>query len=101
MVSSTRQSRKIRVAYVSSYPPRECGIATFTRDLVVSIDELRFLAPGVVVAINEKGASYNYGRQVKFQIERDSIDSYLEAASWKPNPKHLFQVPPLKSLTVT
>jgi glycosyltransferase involved in cell wall biosynthesis len=36
----------------------------------------------VVVAINEKGASYNYNRQVSFQIERDNVDSYRKAASW-------------------
>ena len=82
MVSLTQQSRKTRVAYVSSYPPRECGIATFTRNLVVTMDQHRLLAPGVVVAVNEKGAAYNYGRQVKVQIERDSIDSYRDAASW-------------------
>ena len=65
------------MAYVSPYPPRECGIATFTRDLVVATDQLQLLAPGVVVAVNEKGASYGYSRRVKFQIERDLIDSYL------------------------
>ena len=70
----------MRVAYVSSYPPRECGIATFTEDLVDAIDAT--LDPGVVVAINEPGSKYDYGKRVKCQIERDSIQSYLDAASW-------------------
>lgn len=76
------QLRKSRVAYVSSYPPRECGIATFTRNLVEAVNKFQILAPGVVVAVNEKGALYNYGRRVQFQIDRDAIKSYLEAASW-------------------
>jgi glycosyltransferase involved in cell wall biosynthesis len=75
----------MRVAYVSSYPPRECGIATFTEDLVKAIDEYNILAPGVVVAVNDAGATYDYDKRVRFQIERDSIESYLDAASWINN----------------
>ena len=70
----------MRVAYVSSYPPRECGIATFTEDLVKAIDEYKILAPGVVVAVNDHGARYDYDKRVILQIERDSIKSYVDAA---------------------
>jgi glycosyltransferase involved in cell wall biosynthesis len=69
-----------RVAYLSSYPPRECGIATFTKDLLDSADELNELKPSVVVALNEKETIYNYDKRVKWQIERDSFDDYLQTA---------------------
>ena len=75
----------MRVAYVSSYPPRECGLATFTADLVKAVDECKILAPGVVIAVNDQGVSYDYGKRVMFQIERDSIESYLEAAHYINN----------------
>jgi len=39
-LSGTAYYIRKRVAYLSTYPPRECGIATFTKDLVTSIDEL-------------------------------------------------------------
>ncbi len=68
------------VAYISSYPPRECGIATFTRDLIDSIDEHKELGSSKVIAINEKGTLYDYEKRVKWQIERDSIDDYLQVA---------------------
>jgi len=72
---------KKRVAYMSSYPPRECGIATFTKDLVDAVDELDEFRPSAVIAVNEKETIYNYDRRVRWQIERDSVDDYLQVAS--------------------
>ncbi|TET64382.1 glycosyl transferase family 1, partial [Candidatus Bathyarchaeota archaeon] len=40
------------VAYLSTYPPRECGIATFTKDLVNGIDALHEFKSQTVIAIN-------------------------------------------------
>jgi glycosyltransferase involved in cell wall biosynthesis len=71
-----------RIAYVSTYPPRECGIANFTKDLTDAIDRLHQFRPSVVIAINEKGAIYKYDRRVRFQIERDSIDDYVQAVHY-------------------
>lgn len=73
---------KKRVAFLSTYPPRECGIATYTRDLVDAISKLRILRPPVVIAINDKGGHYNYQRTVKFQIEQEDIESYKEASEY-------------------
>ena len=71
-----------RIAYVSTYPPRECGIANFTKDLIDSVVGLHEFRPSVVIAINEEGATYDYDRRVKFQIERDSVDDYVQAARY-------------------
>ena len=67
---------------MSTYPPRECGIANFTKDLVDAVDQLHEFRPSVVIAINDKGAIYKYDRRVKFQIEQDSIDDYIQAARY-------------------
>jgi len=45
-----------KIAYLSTYPPRECGIANFAKDLVDATDRLHEFKPSVVIAINEKGA---------------------------------------------
>jgi len=71
-----------RIAYVSTYPPRECGIANFTKDLTDTIDQRHKFRPSVVIAINDKGAIYKYDRRVRFQIEQDSIDDYIQAARY-------------------
>jgi len=76
-----------RIAYVSTYPPRECGIANFAKDLIDAIDQLHEFRPSVIIAINEKGATYDYNRRVKFQIERDSIYNYVQAARYANLPK--------------
>ena len=68
------------VTYLSSYPPRECGIATFTKDLVDSIDRLNVLSPPIISAINDKGGYYQYPPQVRIQIDRENPESYMTAA---------------------
>jgi glycosyltransferase involved in cell wall biosynthesis len=70
------------VAYVSSYPPRECGIATFTRDVVACVDKLMPLGRRVVVAVNDDDRKYAYPAVVKHYIERDVPISYDEAAAY-------------------
>ncbi|MCW4019427.1 MAG: glycosyltransferase family 4 protein [Candidatus Bathyarchaeota archaeon] len=70
-----------RVAYLSTYPPRECGIATFTKDLIDAVDEVNGYR-STVIAINEKGAIYDYDRRVKWTVEGDSAQSYVEAAEY-------------------
>ena len=55
-----------RIGYLSTYPPRECGIANFTKDLIDAIGELDGLKPSVI-AINEKGAIYDYDRRVQME----------------------------------
>jgi glycosyltransferase involved in cell wall biosynthesis len=69
------------IAYISSYPPRECGIATFTSDLVDSIYHQEALPPPVVVAVNDEGEYYDYAGEVKLQIEREERESYKTVAS--------------------
>ena len=64
---------------MSTYPPRECGIATFAKDLVDSIEALQTFKPPVLIPVNDKEV-YDYDKRVKWQIERDEAESYLEVA---------------------
>ena len=70
-----------RIGYLSTYPPRECGIANFTKDLIDAICDLDGLKPSVI-AINEKGALYDYDRRVKWKIDRDDAEDYINAAKY-------------------
>jgi polysaccharide biosynthesis protein PslF len=70
-----------RIGYLSTYPPRECGIANFTKDLIDAISELSGLKHSII-AINEKGAIYDYDRRVKWVIDRDDAEDYVKAAEY-------------------
>jgi len=69
-------------AFVSSYVPRECGIATFTRDLQTGLDGVRHGQQSLFVAINDQDAEYAYARRVVFQIDQSDPHSYVEAARY-------------------
>lgn len=74
-----------RIAFLGSYPPRECGIGTFTYDLVNAYDAIDPSRLSTVIAVNEYGQLYDYdlhdyqGR-VRFQIDSDDLDTYLQVA---------------------
>lgn len=71
------------ILYVSTFPPRECGIATFTQDLTNAID--REFGPGLkskVLAMNKNGTSlYNYPPKTVLQIVDDDLEDYIVAAN--------------------
>ena len=74
-----RRGARPNALYIASYPPRECGIATFTEDIKMAVDR-RNGASADVIAINENGRRYAYPRCVIGAIERDDIWTYANAA---------------------
>lgn len=69
--------RHLHVAYISTYPPRECGIANFTKELVDAISETRRAVSQSVIALSDPDSLYNYDRIVKSQVEEDVLDTYM------------------------
>ena len=68
-----------RVLFVGSYPPRECGIATFVEDVRGAYDVFAGTRSDVI-AIDEPGAHYRYPHCVLGVIARDDVSSYAAAA---------------------
>src|ERR1700683_4702612 len=70
------------VLFLGSYPPRECGIATFTKDVVDSYDRA-FGFRSQVVAIDEPGGDdRRYPSEVVARIGEQDRYSYLQAADF-------------------
>ena len=76
-----RQS-PVRAIYIASYPPRKCGIATFTRDLTTAINNVNPYAPAEIVALNDADQSYDYPWEVKFRIRQHRKADYTMAARY-------------------
>ncbi len=72
----------IEPAYVATYPPTECGIATFTQDVVQSVAKYTPFSKPTVVAMKRSQEIEPYGRIVRSQIMRDDRQSYLDAAKF-------------------
>jgi glycosyltransferase involved in cell wall biosynthesis len=71
--------RRHRVAIVGTYPPQECGIATFTMDMVNATDLSGWKS--VVIAVDSDGAhAQSADKKVVARIEKESQASYLAAA---------------------
>jgi glycosyltransferase involved in cell wall biosynthesis len=74
---------KPKLLFISSYPPRECGIATFTKDTITAINKtFRSNFEIVVAALNASDTeNRSYDTNVVFEVGRN-VESYLELASY-------------------
>jgi predicted GH43/DUF377 family glycosyl hydrolase/glycosyltransferase involved in cell wall biosynthesis len=70
----------VRIAVVSTYPPRRCGVATFSSDLITSIEANDAGALVEVAAIDERHSLRAYGPEVRWRIRQGSPESYIAAA---------------------
>ncbi len=74
--------KTFKIVYLSTFPPRECGIATFTADLTDAMDNLlEHVIESRVIAVNIDDVSrYHYPRKVIFQIDQSSQQEYIKTA---------------------
>ncbi len=69
-----------RTLFMASYPPRECGIATFTQDVVSNYDRTFGLASDVVAIDEPGGEARSYPANVVARLSQDVPASYRRTA---------------------
>ncbi len=69
-----------KIAIIGNYPPRQCGIATFTKDLNEGFKEIGVTT--AIVAMNDGLNQYDYPDDVVFEVEQNVMASYIYAAQY-------------------
>jgi hypothetical protein len=80
----------MKIAYISTYLPRECGLATFNQNVVRAIacnlarqgqtgPESGF---GVALNDSDDADQYAYGDEVELVIRQDDQKDYIQAATY-------------------
>ena len=76
----------MKFAYIGTYPPRECGIGTFTKNLVRSMTSEKNMETrkneGVVIAVSDHDLQYAYPKEVKLVVRQEEQTDYLEAVNF-------------------
>ena len=69
------------VVLIGDYPPRRCGIATFTADVREALASARPDLRCEVAALNDHDETYAYPPEVAYEIREDELDDYRDAAA--------------------
>ncbi len=74
----------MKIAIIGTYPPRKCGIGTFTNNLVRAIlanTDISIVSEKIMLlAISEDDQKYDYPEEVKFNIRQNRQRDYVDAA---------------------
>ena len=71
------------ILFVTSYPPRECGIATYSQDLIKALNKKFGTSFAIKVCALESGyATYNYTDEVNYILDTASTQEYAKLARY-------------------
>lgn len=82
-VKDTSQEPKTKpeILFISSYPPRECGIATYSKDLITALNSKFSSSFEIKVCALETGdISYEYGDEVKYRLDTSQPTAFFPIA---------------------
>lgn len=80
-IQSGAHEARPEILFISSYPPRECGVATYTQDLLCSIAEKFGSSFKLkICALEVSGVHYKYPAEVKHVLTVTDIQAYEDLA---------------------
>ena len=79
VVSSEKKDKLPELLVISTFPPRECGIATYSEDLIFALNnkfEQSFVIK--ICALENESEKHKYANDVEYVLETDKSNSYRE-----------------------
>lgn len=77
-----QQQEPLNAIYVSSYIPRKCGIATYTKDLTNAINLLNSRSLAEILVVDRLEETQEYPWEAKFKMTEGELSEYLAAADY-------------------
>jgi glycosyltransferase involved in cell wall biosynthesis len=75
------ESKLPEVLFITSFPPRECGIATYSQDLIRALNNKFDKSFNIKVSALESGNSkYSYSNEVTAVLDTSNPSSFIESA---------------------
>ena len=71
-------NKLLNIAFLSTYPPKQCGLATFAEDLMDAIDAIGIVDTNFI-AINNCAHS-DYSNKVIYSIDKNNQQDYIDVA---------------------
>lgn len=78
----TTEERYARLAVVSTWPPKTCGIATFAQQLLDAVRLPTFPIDVKVLALTDPNDRLDFDNDVRVVIQREDLASLERAAEW-------------------
>ena len=69
-----------QAAIIGNFPPRQCGLATFTRDMYTCLAQALPQAKWHVIAMNDPDGAYDYPSEVTDQLPQNDLQAYRDLA---------------------
>ena len=67
------------IVFITSYPPRECGIATYSQDLISALNNKFSNSLSIkVCALEDGNQNYAYPDEVKYTLDTSHVRSYID-----------------------
>ena len=80
LVSSVEELPEI--LFITTYPPRECGIATYSQDLIQSLNtKFSYSFSIKICALESKNENHNYPEEVKYVLNTNVAESFDNLAT--------------------
>ncbi len=76
-IAEKKSKNLSKVLFVTTYPPRECGIASYTQDLISALKKQFVNSFKIqICAIENNNEQYTYSGKVKFKLNTSDKNSY-------------------------